>query len=355
MRPHRIPGLFRASARLHRLGSAALILAACAGAAKADGLAAPAVRRQAAPLLAPSASPAQSAPLLSAPASASSGDTASSPSRDAVRLSAQGAFSLAAPRVGDSLEYRISVEWEDTEVPVVVLAPDSAVFPGFRILGEATRHRKSADGQAIRNHTDFIYRLRAATQGPGKAAALKVRYLTGISHNEEAVYVPSTLIDIGPAPVRLLDMLWVKIVLSLAALAAAVGLGWAVFRFAARRRAQAAPKKADWRPEVETLKSRLRAAQNNPDASQAFLLEMESVAVRFLAEEVGPREGKARFEALADAYLAQGRGGEAAEWDKLRDLFRHARFAGGHKEPHELQDGFRTFRKCLRLQTEDEP
>jgi hypothetical protein len=238
---------------------------------------------------------------------------------------------------------------------VVVLAPDSAVFPGFRILGEATRHRKSADGQAIRNHTDFIYRLRAATQGPGKAAALKVRYLTGISHNEEAVYVPSTLIDIGPAPVRLLDMLWVKIVLSLAALAAAVGLGWAVFRFAARRRAQAAPKKADWRPEVETLKSRLRAAQNNPDASQAFLLEMESVAVRFLAEEVGPREGKARFEALADAYLAQGRGGEAAEWDKLRDLFRHARFAGGHKEPHELQDGFRTFRKCLRLQTEDEP
>jgi len=315
---------------------------------------------------APDSSPTRD-PFLSPPPGAAVPDSAAPPMQEAVKLSTQGAFSAQAARVGDSLDYVVSMEWEDTQVPVVVLAPDSVDFPGFKILGQATKHKKLANGQTVRNQTEFIYKLRAATQGPGKAASLKVRYLTGLSQREEAVFVPSALLDIGPAPVRLMDMLWFKILLWLAIMGAAVAAGWASFRIAARKRAEARPKRADLRPEVEALKSRLRAAQNSPEAGKAILTEMEALAIRFLQDELGrgePGGSQSRFEPLADAYLSKGRAGEApggegrpgdaADWAKLKELFRHARFAGGYKEPHELQDAFRTFRKCLKMQAEDE-
>jgi hypothetical protein len=298
-------------------------------------------------------------------------DTAqAAPMQEAVKLSTHGAFSLPSARVGDSLAYVVTVEWEDTQVPVVVLAPDSTDFPGFRLLDQATQHKKLANGQSVRNHTEFIYSLRAMTQGTGKAASLKLRYLTGLSQREEAVFVPSALLDIGPAPVRLLDLLAVKLALWLASLGALVAAGWAAFRFASRKRAEAKPQRADLRPQVETLKARLRTAQNNPESSQAILMEMESIAIRFLKEETGEADSTARFETLLKSYLSKGGAGAApagkapagdarpedgaADWARLAELFRHARFAGGYKEPHELQDAFRTFRKCLKMQAEEE-
>ena len=292
-------------------------------------------------------------PFLAPPAGNPARDSAAAaPLREAVKLSTQGAFSLPSARVGDSLDYVVAVEWEDTQVPVVVLAPDSADFPGFRILGQAAQHKKLANGQSVRNHTEFIYKLRAAAQGPGKASSLKVRYLTGLSQREEAAFIPSALIDIGPAPVRLLDTLWFKLLLWLVVLGAALGAGWASFRFA-RKRAEARPRRLDLKPEVEALKARLRMAQNNPETSQAILLEMENLAVRFLREELGGSQ-QTRFEPLAEAYVSAGREAERPAWAKLKDLFRYARFAGGHKEPHELQDAFRTYRICLKIQGEEE-
>ena len=297
--------------------------------------------------------------LAPPPGSAPDSSTALAPMQEAVRLKTEGAFSNTAPRVGDSLDYVITVEWEDTQVPVMVFAPDSVDFPGFRILGQAAQHKKLANGQAVRNHTEFIYRLRAQAQGPGKAASLKLRYLTGLSQREEAVFVQSALVDIAAAPVSMLDMLWFKILLWLAILAAAAGLGVAAFKVASRKRAEAKPKREDLRPDVEALKTRLRTAQNNPDASKAILLEMESLCVRFLRDALtGGKPGDAapaqKFESLLDAWLARPENaGDAADWAKLKELFRHARFAGGYKEPHELQDAFRTFGKCIKMTGEN--
>jgi hypothetical protein len=287
------------------------------------------------------------------------------PMQEAVKLSTQGAFTSPAPRVGDSLDYVVQVEWEDTQVPVIVLAPDSVDFPGFKVIGQATVHKKLASGQTVRNHTEFIFRLRAATQGTGKAASMKVRYLTGISRQEEAVFIPTALTDIQAAPVNPFATVWFKLLLYLAVFGGIGVLGAYSYKIAARKRAEKAPKRADLKPAVLELKNRLRTAQNNPDAGKAFLLEMETLASRFLAdglEAAGNLPGKsapapnARFEPMLDAYLA-GPGaadGTAAEWARLKELFRHARFAGGYKEPHELQDAFRTFRKCLKITGEDE-
>ena len=351
--------------RLHRTLAISRVFALCLSALGPAGSWAAAPQ---AALIAPPAAGAPKAapdtqsgrdPFLSPPPGATAQDSAGAPPmQEAVKLSTQGAFSAQAARVGDSLDYVVSIAWEDTQVPVVVLAPDSVDFPGFKILGQATQHKKMANGQTIRNQTEFIYKLRATTQGPGKAASLKVRYLTGLSQREEAVFVPSALIDIGPAPVHLLDMLWFKLLLWIVILGAAGAAGWASFKMASRKRAQAGPKRADLRPQVDALKSRMRTAQNNPEASKAIIMEMEALAIRFLQDETGD-EKQGRFESLADAYLSKGRDGDArpgdasADWAKLKELFRHARFAGGYKEPHELQDAFRTFRKCLKMQAED--
>jgi hypothetical protein len=306
---------------------------------------------------------------------------------EAVKLSTQGHFTSMSPRVGDSLDYVVEVEWEDTQVPVIVLAPDSVDFPGFKVIGQATVHKKLAAGASVRNHTEFVFRLRAHTQGPGKAASMKLRYLTGLSRAEEAVFIPTALIDIRTAPVRLLDMLWFKALMLLVILGAAGAIGLASFKLASRKRADKAPKREDLSPAVAALKSRLRSAQNSPDASKEILLEMERLATRFLRDEIDAAGGTAkakktddaagapaqglRFEPLLTAYLAgpgasgaagaQGAGGTAQEWAKaqedwakLGELFKHARFAGGYKEPHELQDAFRTFRKCLKITGEDQ-
>jgi hypothetical protein len=292
-----------------------------------------------------------------------------------VKLSTQGSFSLTDPRVGDSLDYTVAVEWEDTGIPVFVLAPDSLDFPGFKLIGQATVHKKLAAGSSVRNHTEFIFRLRAMTQGTGKASAMKVRYLTGLSKQEEALFIPTALTDIGAAPAHLLDMLWFKLLLWVLGLGLAVAAAYAAFRWSRNRKAAKVRMRADLRPEAAALRQRLRSAQNSPDASKAILSEMESLAMRFLKDElagnaaVGPAGGKEkdaagaalRFDPLLDRYLARaGAGaapsaeGGAEDWAKLRDLFRHARFAGGYKEPHELQDAFRTFRKCLKLTGDDD-
>ncbi|HLP42975.1 MAG TPA: hypothetical protein VK465_15815, partial [Fibrobacteria bacterium] len=211
-------------------------------------------------------------------------------------------------------------------------------------------------------------RLRAKTQGSGKATSLKLRYLSGISRSEESVFVPSTLVDIAPAPTRLSETLWFRLLAAILLLALAGLGGHAAYR-AARRRSEAAARKpdgADLRPEVLALKSRLKGG-----VSRDILLEMESLCARYLKARLAPA-GKAsvnaapgdteppsaanapRFDTLLDRYLASNSAdGRPEDWKSLRDLFQHARFAGGHKEPHELQDAYRTLKRCLRIT--DEP
>lgn len=282
---------------------------------------------------------------------------------EAVHLDVQGAFTASQARAGDSLDYVLRVEWADAGVPVMVLAPDSLDFPGFKVIGQATVHKKLATVSGIANRTEFIYRLRAHTPGSGKASSLKLRYLSGISRNEEAVYVPTAHLDILPGRTPLLDSLWFRLVAAWFALAACGALAWAAFRFASRkRRGKPADSKPDLRPEVLALKSRLRTATiGTHEASKSILLQMEDICIRHLRQELGDaskapgdgsKEAAPRFDPLLDQYLARNGAAEAEPWNGLRDLFRHARFAGGHKEPHELQDAFRTLKKCLKITEE---
>ncbi len=264
-----------------------------------------------------------------------------------VKLSAAGSFSVQHARVGDTVAYTLRVEWKDLRVPVVVMAPESLSTPGFRIATQSAEHRKSVAGNEIRNVTEFIYQLVPTIPGSAHVEPLKLRYLTGFSNREEALYVPGAFLDVGPARVPLRDRGWFRALLALLSLAAVLAAGWEIRRrWRARRRR--APQKIDFVPAVRTLKSRCQSAE-----SRAWMQEAEQLCTSYLRQQLGATNG-ARFEFLLDAYLDQepsqvGSAEEADGWSKLRDLFRQARYAGGRKEPHELQDACRTLKTCLHI------
>jgi hypothetical protein len=283
---------------------------------------------------------------------------------EAVRLSVNGFFTMEAPRVGDSLDYVLRVEWPDAGVPVAVLAPDSLDFQGFQVIGQSTLHKKLATPQGVSNRTDFIYRLRARAPGAGKASSLRLRYLSGLSRNEEAVHVPTAHVDIAQARTPLTGTLWFRMLAGLLGLAAAAGIGWGAFRLASRRKPKDEEAKDDLRPDMLALRDRLRkAAFSGAGDSKDILLQMEAFSVRHLRQELGGRKRKApegsgdlpaKFEPLLERWLAaNGSAARAEDWKALQELYRHARFAGGHKEPHELQEAYRTLRRCLDIT--DEP
>jgi len=288
-----------------------------------------------------------SRPALARPAP----DTAD---QNGVSLTARSGFKPPHPKVGDTLEYAIEVTWRDTRIPVLVMAPDSVAFNGVKMVGQSTRHQKSAHDGTVENRTVFSFTLLADQPGMAKAGALKVRYTTGLSGREEAVFAPGAQVEILPARFAFLRSPWFQGLLVLLLLAAAGLGGVAWWR---RQAAESARKKAREEAsgqglpaEVMALKSRIGHGE-----SREIILEMEKLGLRHLALTFSADPSQARFEPLLDKWLEvhADEYDRVADWERLRDLFRQARYAGGHKEPHELQDGWRALRRCLNLA--DEP
>ncbi len=270
---------------------------------------------------------------------------------ESVQVSARGAFLTEHAAVGDTAVYRLLVEWKDTQVPVVVLAPDSLETPGFRIVDQSATHRKTAENGEVRNATEFTYKLMANAPGEAKVSSLKLRYLTGFSNREEALYVPASFINVDPAHVPLWERPWLQV---LALLVLAGILGWSGKRLleSARKRRRLAreTKQRGFDPEVRALKGRWNTAD-----SRVWIEDAEKVCIDFLRHNLGINAPGSRFEILLEQYLSRNPGpGETEAWNKLRELFHHARYAGGRKEPHELQENYRILKTCLHIQGENE-
>ncbi len=278
-------------------------------------------------------------------------------SEEAVKLSAQGMFATEKAAAGDTVEYRLRVEWKDMQIPVVVLAPESLETPGFHVAGQSATHRKTAENGEVRNVTEFAYKLVPKAPGSARVASLKLRYLTGLSSREEALYVPGAFLDIAPAKIPLRDRGWFRALLLAGFAVAAIMGGLSAWKAAQskRQRTQNSRNK-DFAPSFRALKGRWNTAE-----SRAWIEDAERLSCEFLGQQLGAEApASARFDALLDLYLGQSptkANGpeEIAGWDRLRDLFRHARYAGGRKEPHELQDAYRVLKTCLHITGEEEP
>jgi hypothetical protein len=262
--------------------------------------------------------------------------------------------------MGDTLEYRIEVTWQDSRIPVLVLAPDSVDFSGLTLIDQSTHHEKSAMAGKVENRTVFSYSLLPQQVGMAKAAALKVRYTSALTGIEEAVFAPAAQVEVLPARFAFLRStgfiaLCVVLILGLVAFAILLAMKSGKFGSAKSKKASEA-KPADKRAQLErdvwSVKSRIGHGE-----SREILAEMEKLAVLHLSATVSAEaaaQAQARFDALLDAWLATHRDDldRAADWERLRELFRQARYAGGHKEPHELQDAWRAMKRCLNVTEE---
>jgi hypothetical protein len=264
-------------------------------------------------------------------------------------LRAKGSFSVPGARAGDTVEYRLRVEWREVPAALTVLPPrDEVRTPGFRVIGQSALHRKTASAGTVRNTSEFSYFLVAREEGLGRIEPFALRYRDGLSGRVESVPVSASSLEIGPARTPLMRRPAVQIgvaILSVAGIALLIGAG-------VKNRRSRPPGTETDREEneftraVAGLKNRCEAAD-----SRQWLRDAEQLTVAYLCRDLGISNLRdVRFEAALDHYLARkppDSPGEAESWTKLRDLFHEARYAGGRKEPHELREACRHLKAAM--------
>ncbi len=257
--------------------------------------------------------------------------------------------------MGDTLRYTIEVTWEESRIPVLVLAPDSVDFTGLKCVDQSTRHEKDASSGKVENRALFTYDLIPTQVGPAKAASLKVRYTTGLSGREEAVFAPSAHIEILPARFGFVASTWFRtLVGSLLACLLGLGIFQAVKKAKRSRKASQSDSAAARREGLVKDVLALRGRIGNGE-SRTILNEMERLCLSHLRVTLKSADTTTKFDALLNSWLGNHPDDleRTADWERLRELFRQARYAGGHKEPHELQDAWRAMKRCLEVADEN--
>jgi hypothetical protein len=281
---------------------------------------------------------------------------AQTPPEPALRLTAKGSFDAAAARAGDTVRYRLRVEWRDVPAAVMLLPREALETPGFMPAGSSTVHRKSAANEGTLNVTEYTYKLVAMEAGTARVAPFALRYHNGLTGREESVNVPGALLEIAPARKPFTQRTGVRVLAFLIVLAVLLELLRRRLRERrARREKRPAPPMAPrHEAEIASLQRRCEAAD-----SRAWLTDAERLCTEFLCRQLGASNpANVRFEAALDRYLARNPGtapGEAAAWSKLRDLFHEARYAGGRRQPHELREACFHLNACLILHGENQP
>lgn len=278
----------------------------------------------------------------------------------ALRLVARGSFDVPAARVGDTVQYRLRVEWRDVPAAVMLLPQSELESPGLRPAGRSATHRVRSGGTAAGeglNVTEYLYLLVARDAGTARVAPFALRYHNGLNGREESVNVPGTMLKISPALVPFTQRTSVRaLAVLIAAAVLAAGLRSALKRRRKRteRSAAAKPESSPFLSEIDALRTRCETAD-----SRAWLTDAERLCTGYLCRRLGvPRTEHVRFEAALDRYLERNQTlppVAAESWVKLRDLFHEARYAGRRREPHELREACHRMKHCLQYQGEPTP
>ncbi len=272
----------------------------------------------------------------------------SPPSEPTLNLRAGGAFDVTRARSGDTVRYRLRVEWNDVPAAVMVLPPQGDLdAPGFRFAGVSTTHRKSRAGDEVRNVTEFTYSLVAGEPGTARVSPFALRYRSGLSSREETAAVPGSMLEIlPPRPVP-----WRHPVFWLVVLPLVAGVALALAGRALRRRRAAQGPAPD--RHVAATARRIAGLEQRCEVAdpRAWIGEAERLCVDHLCRKLGASStGNVRFEAALDRYLAAKPApgpAEAESWSTLRDLFHSVRYAGSRPNPETLRDACRHLKQCL--------
>ncbi len=278
-------------------------------------------------------------------------------------INAHAGFSQPGIHSGDTLSYTVKVEWMEQGPEIAVAAPEDLNFTAFTVIERKTAFRKSAAEGNTLNSIEFTYHLRSGDAGNGMASAARIPYsdANGTHH----LPLASANLEILPPRVPLLERPGFRYT-AYAGFVALAFAGGLITRkkFKDKKARENRNELPGWAEEIKRLKSRLAVAE-----SKLLLEDMESLTVRYLRAEIARLDGArksrsstattsdkdipvAGFDHLLPRYLELMDNAEADSWNKLGDLFRYARYAGGHKERHELSAGYGLLKTCMRVNEE---
>lgn len=267
-------------------------------------------------------------------------------------IRAQASFDEPARRpvrAGDTVVYRLRVEWKDFPAAVMLGPRETLDAPGFIRAGTSVEHARAGVGEWT-NRTDFVYALVPREAGTARVAAFSLRYHNGLTGREEELKVPAATLSVLPPRAT-----WFRDILpwaggALALLAAGITL--AVFARRARARRAGAPAGAaapEATPESAAI-ARLRARVDVADGA-VWIRDAERLCIDWLSRRLGvTNTDHVRFDAALDEYLRRHPGLSLAarrSWTTLRELFHEARYAGTPPEPHRRHETCRHLENCL--------
>ncbi len=259
-------------------------------------------------------------------------------------------FTVEEVHVGDTLSYVIKAEWVNPKIPISVLAPESLSFEGLSKVRVSSSSKKlaqnSSSGPQIKNQSFFIYHLKAALPGSGKALSARLPYFNAVSKDKEYLAIAPQIVNVLPAKKPLFSRGWCKILFGLLLLGGAGFLGYQLWQMSQSKKKEKTAPAASQKEKLKELKSRLSVGD-----SKSLLLQMEEIAMDYFKEE-NKLYGN-RFEDLLIAYLKRSGNENAESWNKLKSQFELARFGGGQLASHELMDSYKTLCLCIHHQ-EDE-
>jgi hypothetical protein len=286
------------------------------------------------------------------PADTSTAGPDSVPDYELLEIDGSSIFTLEEPHVGDTLSYIITIEWVNPKVPFFVLAPESLTFSGFKKLGVGTDHKKVSrleDGKPVlKNRSEFSYRLKAITQGSGKATSARLPYYTALSQEKEYLVISSNLIDILPAKVPITKKWYVRVLFWILLIVLLIlAIKYSMIWWKEKKKRGLAPK-SDFGQEMKEIKSRLQTGE-----SKSVLLQMEDLSKRFLQQELSNKT-QHNINTLIQEYLKRNPESHKDEWISLQQDFELAKFGGGHKASHEIIESYRNLKTCLNLKEEQD-
>lgn len=270
-----------------------------------------------------------------------------------LRLEARGAFDTPTARVGDTVAYRLRVEWNEVPAAVMLLTREDLEIPGMTAAGTSTRHSKTAAGGLLTSAAEFTYRFVAREPGTARVEPFRFRYHNGLTGREEDVPVTGATLEITPVPATLARRFAGVAAGGLLLLGAA-----ACVLLLARRRTLAARNGA---PAAETaaLESLRRRCRDREDVdAAAWTADAERLCTRHLCRRLGiANPANVRFEAALDRYLDRRPApppDEAFAWSTLRGFFHDARLAA-RRDARDLREACRHLETCLQNQGEPPP
>ena len=267
-----------------------------------------------------------------------------------LEIDGNGSFSRQNIAAGDTLSYTITVEWKNPKVPIAVLAPESLSFVGFKRVKSFTSHKKIAkmvDGKpVVKNRSVFVYNLKAKIPGSGKAGTARLPYYSAVRKEQEYLTISPQLIDISKAVIPLNQRWYIKLFLwiLLAGLVLVMGR-WALKTFKKSDSDKNKQHSQSLEQSLKEVKSRIGSAE-----SRELLLEMESLAVRYLADTLGSTGN--HFDTLLADYKTKTEAKDFEKWATLKDEFNLAKFGDGNRASHELLESYKLLSQCLH-QNED--